>query len=48
MGTFTTGQIFLLCGTAGLVIASIAAIAVSRRLKRLEREILEQIWREYR
>lgn len=48
MELLSTGQIFLFCGIGGLAVTAVAAVVISRKLRRTERRIREQIWREYR
>lgn len=48
MELLSTGQIFLLCGVGGLLVTTVAALVIGRRLRRTERRLREQIWREYR
>lgn len=48
MELFTTGQLFLAGGLAGVLVTAIAAVVVNRRMNRMEKTIRERIWREYR
>ncbi len=45
---WNSGMLFLILGLAGMVLTGTAALIVGHLLKRREKKIREQIWREYR
>lgn len=48
MLTLSTGQIFFAAGIAGLVLAALATAVGVPLLRRQEKRLKEEIWREYR